>query len=73
MVLECLKQAGLKINASNSTSYTDKIEYLDLWITREGVKPLEKRVKATLSLNVPKMLNRSEVCWILYNTTKISG
>jgi hypothetical protein len=44
LILERLQQAGLKVNASKSTFCTDKIEYLGYWITREGVKPLEKKV-----------------------------
>ena len=53
MILIRLKDAGLKINASKSTFCTDKIEYLGYWITRNGIKPLEKKVQAILNLSPP--------------------
>ena len=43
----------MKINASKSTFCTDKIENLGYWITRNGIKPLEKKVQAILNLSPP--------------------
>ena len=59
LILERLKQAGLKVNASKSTFCTDKIEYLGYWITREGVKPLENKVQAILNLDPPKNVKQT--------------
>eukprot|EP00957_Ditylum_brightwellii_P132026 10066845-Ditylum_brightwellii.AAC.1 len=33
---------------------SDRIEYLGYWITREGLKALEKKVQAILNLDPPK-------------------
>eukprot|EP00957_Ditylum_brightwellii_P190278 14484064-Ditylum_brightwellii.AAC.1 len=35
------------------------IEYFGYWITREGAKPLEKKVKAILSLDPPKNVKQT--------------
>ena len=59
LILERLKEAGLKVNASKSTFCTNKIEYLGYWITREGVKPLEKKVQAILNLEPPKSVRQT--------------
>ena len=59
LILERLKEAGLKVNASKSTFCTNKIEYLGYWITREGVKPLEKKVQAILNLEPPKTVKQT--------------
>ena len=59
LILEGLKQAGLKVNASKSTFFTDKIEYLGYWITMEGVKPLEKKVQAILNLDPHKNVKQT--------------
>ena len=59
LILERWKQSGLKVNASKSTFCTDKIEYLGYWITREGVKPLEKKVQPILSLDPPKNVKQT--------------
>eukprot|EP00957_Ditylum_brightwellii_P161235 12276583-Ditylum_brightwellii.AAC.1 len=37
----------------------DKIERLGYWITREGVKALEKKVKAILNLDPPKNVKQT--------------
>ena len=47
------------MNASKSTFCTNKIEYLGYWITREGVKPLEKKVQAILNLEPPKTVKQT--------------
>jgi hypothetical protein len=52
-VLRRLREAGLKVNAAKSFFCTHEIEYLGYILTREGIKPLQKKVQAILTLNPP--------------------
>ncbi len=37
---------GLKINANKSHFAVSEIEYLRYWITRNGIQPVPKKIKA---------------------------
>jgi len=52
-VLARLRDAGLKVNAAKSFFCTHEIEYLGYILTREGIKPQNKKVQAILALNPP--------------------
>ena len=52
----CLHKAGLKFNARKSCFGTRKWEYLGYHVTRDGVMPIPRKVKAIQSLAVPKTL-----------------
>ena len=54
VILNRLNKSGLKVNAQKSTFCTDQIEYLGFYITRDGIKPMDKKVKAILDLDRPK-------------------
>lgn len=58
-VLLRLEEAGLKVNAPKSFFARSEIEYLGYWITREGIKPMPKKVEAFLKLAPPK--NKKEL------------
>lgn len=58
LVLERLRQAGLKCNATKCTFCAKEIEYLGYWITRDGVKPLPNKVQTILNLEPPKTLKQ---------------
>ena len=49
-----LQKAGLKVNASKSCFSAHKFDYLGYHVTREGVMPIPKKVKAIQALAVPK-------------------
>ncbi len=53
-VFKRLKSAGLKVNAKKSLIGKIELEYLGYWITREGIQPMPKKVKAILALQPPK-------------------
>ena len=53
-VLSRLAEAGLKVNASKSKIARTELEYLGYWITRNGIKPLNKKVEAINNLAPPK-------------------
>ena len=53
-VLIRLTKSGLKVNASKSTFASDALEYLGYWISREGIKPLNKKVEAINNLATPR-------------------
>ena len=48
-----LKAAGFKINAEKSFFIRDNLECLGLKITREGIMPLQYKVKAIKDVAVP--------------------
>ena len=48
-----LLQAGLKINATKSKFAREELEYLGYWISRDGIKPLNKKVEAINNLAPP--------------------
>src|SRR5687768_15749206 len=48
-----LSEAGLKINASKCSFCQAELEYLGYWITRNGIKPIAKKVEAILKLAPP--------------------
>ena len=59
VVLTRLKDAGLKVNAKKSCFARTELEYLGYWITRDGIKPVYKKVEAVLKIAEPK--NRKEL------------
>ncbi len=73
-VLRRLRDAGLKVNAAKSFFCIHEIEYLGYILTRGGIKPQQKKVKAILALNPPT--NVKEPRHFLeewYNTTVTCG
>lgn len=58
-VLSRLSMAGLKVNANKSFFGKHELEYLGYWITREGIKPVTKKVEAIQKLAEPT--NRKEL------------
>ena len=53
-VLTRLQEAGLKINAVKSFFARTNLEYLGYNISREGLRPNQKKVEAILQLEAPK-------------------
>jgi hypothetical protein len=53
VVLDRLQKAGLKVNTDKSTFFADKIEYLGFLLTRNGIKPVTKKVEAILNSKQP--------------------
>ena len=49
-----LLEAGLKVNISKSDLARAELENLGYWITRDGIKPLNKKVEAINNLATPK-------------------
>ena len=46
IVLHRLQQAGLNVNANKSFFGKSKLEYLGFWVTRNGIKPLPKKIQS---------------------------
>ena len=57
-VLEKLLEKGLRVNAARSHFGADQIEYLGCMLTRDGVKPQTKNIKAHFSTQTPKRRTR---------------
>ena len=53
-VLQKLAMAGLKVNAVKSFFGRTECEYLGFWVTRDGVRPLVKKVTAIENIAPPK-------------------
>ena len=49
-----LRTAGLKVNFKKSFFLKGELEYLGYWITRQGIKPLDKKVEAIKKIAPPK-------------------
>jgi hypothetical protein len=56
IILQRLKDAGLKANVEKSKFCAVELEYLGYWITRHRIKPLQDKVEAILRLDPPKTL-----------------
>ncbi len=69
-VLTRLCDAGLKVIAAKSSFFAHEIEYLGYILTREGIKPQQKKVQAILVLNP---LNNVDTSPEWYNTTGTCG
>jgi transposase InsO family protein len=59
IVLKRLLDAGLKVNAKKSFFGRNELEYLGYWISREGIRPLPKKVQAILNIKSPS--NKKEL------------
>ena len=57
--LQRLAEAGLKVNANKSFFGREETEYLGYWVSKNGVRPLNKKVEAIRNLAPPK--NRKQV------------
>ena len=55
-----LQKAGLKFNTSKYCFGAHKFDYLGYHVTRDGVMPIPKKVKAIQALTVPK--TRTQLC-----------
>ena len=51
--LTWLSEASLKINTSKFSFCQTELEYLGYWITRNGIRPITKKVEAIQKLKVP--------------------
>jgi hypothetical protein len=54
MVLARLSTAGMRVNISKSKLFSEQIEYLEYWITRQGIQPICNKVESILNIKVPK-------------------
>jgi hypothetical protein len=54
MVLARLSNAGMEVNVSKSKFFSEQIEYLGYWITRQGIQPIRNKVEAILNIKAPK-------------------
>jgi hypothetical protein len=59
-VLTRCKMVNLKVNASKSYWGLSKVEYLGYIISREGIKPQQKKIEAILNIATPK--SATDVC-----------
>jgi hypothetical protein len=64
MVLARLSTAGMRVNISKSKFFAEQIEYLEYWITRQGIQPMRNKVEAIL--NIKALKTRKE-----YRTTPV--
>ena len=53
-VFQCLRDAGLKVNANKSFFGKSELEYLGFWVTRKGIQPVAKKITAIQQIAPPK-------------------
>jgi hypothetical protein len=56
MVLTRLRDAGLRVNVRKSSFCAIEMEYLGYILTRDGIKPQQKKVQAILAITPPKQV-----------------
>ena len=56
LMLNKMKGRRLKCNIENSFFGQTKMEYLVFWITRNGVKPINKEIEVITNMNPPNTL-----------------
>jgi hypothetical protein len=44
----------MRVNISKSKFFAEQIEYLEYWITRQGIQPIRNKVEAILNIKAPK-------------------
>jgi hypothetical protein len=56
MVLARLSTAGMRLNISKFNFFAEQIEYVEYWITRQGIQPIRNKVelKTILNIKAPK-------------------
>jgi hypothetical protein len=54
MVLARLSTFGMRVNISKSKFFSEQIEYLGYWITRQGIQPVSNKVEVILNIKAPK-------------------
>ena len=52
-----LKEKGIKYNIEESLFRQTKMEYLGFWVTRDGVKPFNRKTEAITNMNTPNTQN----------------
>ena len=53
-VMKSIQLAGLKCKIDKCKFAVPKVEYLGYIITREGIKPIQKKIEAIINLERPK-------------------
>jgi hypothetical protein len=54
MVLARFSTAVMRVNISKSKFFAEQVEYLEYWITRQGIQPMSNKVEAILNIQAPK-------------------
>jgi hypothetical protein len=65
MVLATISTAGMRVNISKSKFFSEQIEYLGYWITRQGIQPIRNKVEAILNIKAPKT-RKEETTTLVY-------
>ena len=53
LTLNKLKEKGLKHNIDKSFFGQTEMEYLGFWVTRDGVKPINRKIEAITNMAPP--------------------
>jgi hypothetical protein len=63
MVLARPSTVGMRVNISIYKFFAEQIEYLECWITRQGIQPIRNKVKINviLRINAPKTRNHNKL------------
>jgi hypothetical protein len=61
MVLARLSISGMRVKISKSKFFTEQIEYLGYWITRQGIQPIHNKIEINAILNNKAPKSRKEL------------
>ena len=53
LTLNKLNEKGLKCNIEESFFRKTKLEYLGFWVTRNGIKPINRKIEARTNMKPP--------------------
>jgi hypothetical protein len=54
MVLARLSTSGMRVNVSKSKLFAEQIEYLEYWMTRQGIQSIRNKIETILNIKVQK-------------------
>jgi hypothetical protein len=63
MVLARISTAGMRVNISKSKVFSEKIEYLGYWITRQVIQTISNKVESNLNIEARKEIATTPLYW----------
>ena len=58
LMMKNIIENGFKFNIKKSLFGQNKIEYMGLWVTRIGIRPINRKIEVIVNMIPPKIKNR---------------
>jgi hypothetical protein len=62
----------MRVNISKSKFFTEQIEYLGYWITRQDIQPIRNKVEAVLDIKAHKTRNSHQTTPVYWYSQLLS-